>query len=943
MSGTDVIDSVGAKLESDLKSDDYDRYVIFTYGISSELLPWFDSSEEVVICGPDSTMHEVFEHMDNSSASVDARSIPSHAKIFLMWGDDEIKCWLGSFNFTSTALFENVEWAASFEGNLSTYPTTSEVLEGELEDSITDSWPLNQIIELISSTFRGEDTGYADSLLLNTDYPYVLVHTHRSNTLKHALREELKNSNGPISITYYAPFVNARGIELFVETLTPSVSSDRIDLTVRTCRLRDIENSEGGLTPEQVEGFTSEFAGFDYLVRAPGDQGDQLLSGDEIRSGFAHHKAIFIEYSDEREENKRSTLLTSANLTKNAWQHSSGNFEIGLLLRDDERNEQLHELFGDELGFCYERPRDRELEKATAASSESSPYVDTWLEDYVTERLNIGESYISLDWSDWLPKISKVEANVSYRDLHTAKRNQESIILDSTSDGFEAPISPVTAEENSIIDFVRLDIETRFRPPDHTLTPFGIDQLLSGDFDLEDHPCDVLIWGDERGEPDSIENRLSERPDNVILRRRTADKRRVQLIHEPHTQPHLSENFIQWIEAESRKSEDTGELIYVDVGVDPAIEPRHDHLIIVDEQGVRIDPLGYGRLDTETIRFILDAKYENQYLLVTPAPPLDRYYKLQELSVKLPSITGSTNPEIERFNSLELTVHAADGEKGEDPVIDDETPIRFDVPSELPVSQAELYVVWGYRGYDRFGEFVSIDRELEPQEPHRQIWYHGAYDSTIDGTEITFLSQRNSFTVKEQPFARDMQPRSDLIPAALNLDSLSNHELLTWLVFERSAVLKDRAREGDEPLTAKVSENGETYETIICDVLEEGGYLCIPLLGLHRDEQLRLRFILKLHGSHPEVEYYAPGERFLDLQVETTDENNVLNLNWGDETHRIRNQKGTSTPTLNFLMDQIRPSDLAEKLFDDDPFVLNDREGLAVRVQGRGLLHLASK
>ncbi|AUV82893.1 hypothetical protein C2R22_15640 [Salinigranum rubrum] len=542
----DVLGNAGPEFEQDLQSSEYDRYLIFTYGISLELLSWFDASDTVVVCGPDDTTEEVYENAGGVDATVKTRTIPSHAKLYLMWGEDRITCWLGSFNFTYSGIYENVEWAARFSDTLEYDPTPEELLDGDVGDGLTPSWQVRQAIELIGSTVTGDDTGWADSLLQNTKYPYVLVHSHRSNTLKRALRNELADAAGTVSITYYAPFVNARGVELFAETLAPDVRPEDIDLTVRTCRLSKISNQDTGLSSGHVADFEQRFDDFAYQVRAPGDQGDQLRGGRELRSGFAHQKIVGLRFVDREEQEQRISLLTTANLTKNAWQHNSGNFEIGLLLRDHTQNEQLHDFLGSQLPYCYERPREGELDEAVSSSSESVSFKEVWLEDLVRDWLELREDALELAWSASLPTLGAVTATVYYRNLLDGSRSPETVTLKPVEEGRRAEIPTLTPQSNAVIDFIELDIETSFRPPERRLTGPGLERLRSGELSLSEYPGDVVVCDGSAVPVDEFDIDTTGASE-IWLRAEYTESRTLTVLHEPQSQPHLDETFVQGV------------------------------------------------------------------------------------------------------------------------------------------------------------------------------------------------------------------------------------------------------------------------------------------------------------------------------------------------------------------------------------------------------------
>lgn len=928
-----VLGNAGPEFEQDLQSTEYDRYLIFTYGISPELLSWFDADDTVVVCGPNETTEKVYDAAGGVDASVETQTVQSHAKLYLMWGKERITCWLGSFNFTYSGIYENIEWAARFSESLEYDPTPEQLLAGEVSDDLTSSWQIRQAIELIGSTFTGDDTEWADSLLQNTDYPYVLVHSHRSNTLKRALHNELTDAEGTVSITYYAPFVNARGIELFTETLVPDIRPEDIDFTVRTCRLSEISDQDTGLSSSHVAEFKRTFDDFAYQVRASGDQGNQLRDGQELRSGFAHQKIVGLQFVDREEQQQHVSLLTTANLTKNAWQHNSGNFEIGILLRDHTQHEHLHGFLESQLRYCYERPRERELDETVSSSSESASFEEVWLEDLVRERLDLREDTLELAWSSSLPTLNAITATVYYRNLLNGSRSPKRVELKPSERGYSAGIPLLTAQPNTVIDFIELDIETSFRPPERRLTDPGIERIQSGELSLSEYPGDVVVCDGSAMPVKSFDANTITASD-IWLRAEYPHMRTLTVIHEPRSQPHLDEAFVQGVSAGTVTSNRVGGLAFLDVTVDAAIKPRHDQVLLQRQTGRPIEYLGYANPDEETIRYYFDERNGGNVIELTVAPPLDRYYRLDDHQVSLPQPGTETANPVRTFAASQLTAQPAD----DTAVIDDQTAIRFETElTELPQDKG-MGVHWGVHGYDRFGEKLPLGEALPPQKPHRRLWFCGALSLDLDGTEVTLLTHRNSVGIKEQPFVSEIQIWDDLLPTHLDFRYLSRYDLLGWLVVDRSKLLKPAVRDTDKHLKVCVTESGTEYTRVICPVLNEGELLCLPLLGSHQDRRLQYTFEVELQGGRPEINYYAPRQMTLDLEINTDE--SAIEISWGDRSHVIHHEDGAPTPTLDPLSDCVNAGELSQMLFPDDPFELSNREGLAIRVNEPGLLHL---
>ena len=123
------IASVGEDLRNAMESGEYDRFLIFTYSISEEMLDWFPENSDVCICTRSSEAADIRE--SEYGEDIDFRERDTHAKLYLFWNNQEIRCWLGSFNFTKSGFLSNVEWSGSFSGDLQIQLPLAKITEGK--------------------------------------------------------------------------------------------------------------------------------------------------------------------------------------------------------------------------------------------------------------------------------------------------------------------------------------------------------------------------------------------------------------------------------------------------------------------------------------------------------------------------------------------------------------------------------------------------------------------------------------------------------------------------------------------------------------------------------------------------------------------------------------------------------------------------------------------
>lgn len=540
---------------------------------------------------------------------------------------------------------------------------------------------------------------------------------------------------------------------------------------------------------------------------------------------------------------------------------------------------------------------------------------------------------LDVQWDDTFPSIESLTATLYYRDILSGERSPETVTLSATGDGFQAAIPSLRSAANCVIDFIELDVETSFRLPEHRFTNVGIDRLQSGELSLDEIGGEIIICDGVAQQLETFDVE-TQAPDNLWIWSTYEEPRTVKVVYEPQEHIHLAATFIQEVTVGTVTDSDLGGFVYLDIRVDSAITPRPDQLLLRRASGGRVEYLGYAHPDSHTIRYYFDADHSDTNIEVTPAPPLDRYYPSKTRSKRLPPVSAQTAEPVQAFARSALVVTPYGGGS----IIDEETPIEFNTDLNTVPQDASIQVQWELRGYDRFGGSLDLDEVLDPQEPHRQIWFRGSIALSVAGTTLTLLTRRSAATVYAQPFTQALKPRKDLLPNYIDIGSLSNHQLLAWLVFDRNDLLKPAVRDTEKHLKVAVSQAGHEYEKVICPVLDDGELLCIPLLGRQRNTTVEFDLELELRGGRPEVAYYAPRSLQFEIQVDTAAES--VTLDWKDDSQVIKHGATAGQVTLNALADRVNSSELYGMLHPGDPFDLRDRDGLALLIREPGLLHL---
>lgn len=465
------------------KRGPFDRFVIFTYGITTEYLDWFDSDDEVAICGPNETVEAV--RQADSHPTISAYNRETHAKIYLLYNDSRAVAYLGSFNFTRNGLYGGVEWGARYEADLTHSPTPAALIRGEAPTELSSSPIIEQIATIVGASMTGHDTHAADFWVANTGLGEGVVHTLTSNTLQAALTDILQGAEPPVEIGYYTPFVTRTGISEFMSYLPETIVESEIEFKIYTKRLSRLQDDEPILSADEITALDDQFGGFQLRVRAPGDQGNELGDSREIRSGMAHLKAITLADQSEPDAHSVGTILTSANLSERAWSRESSGFEIGVALEGTRDNKRLYRLFTEALPRAYIDPSERDLATAGGTGTPQTYGTETWLDTQLRSRATLDYDSVRVAWNDSLPSIDSLTGTLRIRNIVTGEQTSHDLAFTRIDDEFVASFPSVAGQSNRIIDFVRLAAETRHAPPEleytmHEISQFRAEEGIEG-------------------------------------------------------------------------------------------------------------------------------------------------------------------------------------------------------------------------------------------------------------------------------------------------------------------------------------------------------------------------------------------------------------------------------------------------------------------------------
>lgn len=963
---------IGDQLRDEIQSGEFNRYVIFTYGIEEAYLDWFEDSDLLAICGPNETIETVRQASTPTTVSTYNRQ--THAKIYLLYNTDRVVAYLGSFNFTRSGLYESVEWGARYEGEMATtQPAPEELVMGNVDPELTTSPVIDQIVSVVGGSMNGGDTDVADSWATNTTYGEGVVHTLRSNTLQQAITDMTRSLDGALGLTYYTPFVTRAGIEEFTSHLPDRIYASDIHFTVYTKRLERVGDDEEMLTPEGIVRLDDRFGSFNLRARASGNQGNELPDGRELRSGMAHLKAIVLSDMGEAANSPIGTILTSANLSSRAWNTRSEGFEVGVAVTDSPRTRKLHSFFAEMLPQCYADPSDRELSASGTTGTPQSRGSEEWLDDRLRNRLDLKSDRIVIDWDESLPKLESVTATVYLRDLTTGERHEEDISIEPTGTGFVGEFSSVENREGQIIDFVRLAASSHHSPPELVYTGYEIQQLRD-ERGLDDdtapipedwHDFDELIWNNSHciatetatfGDVETI--------NSVRLRRYSESPQVYYAIVDPDQQPHIDAAIVDST-IEERELAPLGSVLRVGLQFHPQISPDIDDLSFQSTGARRqtINVIGFreteGGLDV-----YLSTELAEQTVLISIEGLVARHIADTTVEVALPStMSDSTLSPTDHFGTghWKITPHDVspvlgqprypglpDGlitDSADEVLISEEMDLEIQPPEDLKETGDKLGIWWRPSKSFHPSRVQAVTERIPAQEPRTRVRYRGLVQLSDDGQHVNVPLSDDTYLVKEQPFVESPLFSFEGVPDTLDLSITSRDLFLGWLVLRHHELLTSRARDTVNYVSARLYVDGSPVTLRSLAATSSGGVVCVPILSDHIGSAQELVLRLWVSEGPTKTDHYAEAARSFTLSVSQPDEN-TIDIDVDGHHHTVRHSLEAPDPSLEFLQSTINRGELEEETAafkTEDTFEIQSLDPLRIVPNELMLLHLTNQ
>jgi hypothetical protein len=964
---------VGDQLREEIQSGEFNRFVIFTYGITPEYLEWFTESDQVAVCGPNETVEAVRE--SKPSPLVTAFNRKTHAKIYLLYNEERVVAYLGSFNFTRNGLYGSVEWGVRYEGDLVESPPDPRALvEGDARTEISTSPLIEQILTVVAASLSGEDTDTADSWVANTGLGEGVVHTLRSNTLQTALAAILEGVENTVEIQYYSPFVTYRGVTEFVKYLPDEIDESALELTVLSKRLDRVQDDEELLAPEEVEKLNERFRAFRFRARAPGDQGDELPDGRELRSGMAHLKAISISERKPSSTDARGVILTSANLSKRAWSRTSDGFEIGVALAGTDDCRRLHRFFTQLLPQCYVKPSDTVLSTTGSSQTSRSRGTDEWLDERLRNRMALGDDTVSISWDDSLPELDSLEGTVSVRNISTGSRTNHLVSFESTEDGYAGTFPAVSSEPNQIIDFVRVVATSRHAPPELVYSAREVRELradLGLDEDSDPLPddwseFDEIIWNNEIRRP--VEDAGFGDVNSIKSARLVSNYDAPEphyAIYEPEQQPHV-DHVITETDVDERELAPFGTLGCLRIETHPLIDIDPTDFQFYTSRRHQVEPLGFS-YEENTLRYYFSPDTIDGSLRVRLQSLASRYIQGTSTELEVEEISSDLSVELsdhilmESWSATPATIdpvlsqprtRVPDLLQTEDQTGIDQTNISEETEAEVTppedvltaFSADRLSVWWRPSRTFRSGTIQPVSETIPKQAPRTRVTYRGIVTFRESGEEVYFGLPRADFLVKEQPFVEKLNVSFQAVPTEQKLEGLREDSLLGWIVLRQSELLDSRARDVTHCINPQLYLNGEMVPRQIFGATTSGGILCFPIMGKHVGMTLDASLRLWISGGPAKTAHYAEAVR--DLNIKIDQDEGGLQIKAGEQTHHITDSERDMDPLLEPFADIIQKEEFEKQTraqHPDDKFRIQSYSPLNIIPDEMLLLHFTDR
>lgn len=808
-----TVDDVGAQIKETVNGSDtaFEHALITTYTVTPGYLDWFDDFETLV-CTPSDTADKIrlSEDVEHEEFTLLERDV--HGKCVVVWGPDRIVVWTGSFNLSHAGLFSNVEWASRFEGTVKTAFTLDDLLAGRIPSKATNNDRVTQLLDTVQSLLRRTPSESVDDALRRWPTEPIVVHSGLGESLRRSVTQCLRETSGDVTLSYFTPNVNKTGIKELTALAPPGLDDDQLSIEVYgadpSAVIDTTQPSIGSfLGTADVDELAAQFGEFGLQTRFPGDDGETLPSGSQIRGGLAHLKVLLVIETVGAETVLKDVLLTSANLTANAWKKNGGNVEYGIWLRDSDRIESVGNFFLESLAECYGRADAQTLtdidERIEAGSGGFLPYTRQSIGNLVSATLTASATEIVIDWPDKAVPFEIEEAHWYIRDIVTGELTTYETSLTSSDKNVNIPIE--RESENQYIESLDLQVTTPLETPVYQLSASQLTQLANDELDEPIEEWDrLLISGTTYSTAGRLPTDVLEAAEAGYLYRsydrpltRSIRLEASQLESAGFEDPFLPAAVMTAVRPTTQQIDEVGQLPCLDVTFASGVTPPTDSLEFETETEA-VQPVGW--IDTPHGRqYAFKPQLAAEPLTVSLGEPFDTHYPTEYHECTLPTRGGDRHIDSEtteqrlqqvsavspQYSLSAISVPDVLGvENAVDPFIHEDSPLEISLHERNVPFTAETHAY----EYSRAGYFYSPPQQrdctepLTPPAPYASLTVQGLLGVETDTGTLWLSTDTTTIDVRKR-LVSAIEPSAD-IPESTPFGSLDPDQAIMWLGFD---------------------------------------------------------------------------------------------------------------------------------------------------------------
>lgn len=469
--------SVHVEIRRALESGAYKHAIILTYNVDQEALQWLlDLACSIRSCYlVVGKKEDVAALEQNRFKNVVFLQEEVHGKAWLLWNKDTIECWLGSFNLSSSGLFDSIEWASHFTDKIipGTYLDARMIVERkdfslELLTRMTSNPIIKLCLLMVHGTIHSIHHEIFDNIIAQGRGIALTYHSSMTDAMTRSIRQLIEGRGVTnLQIQYFTPFMNKSGVECF-SALFPNVLRGDISWIIFTNKPEvHRHTTQNYLNSQAIEDLKNSFCEFSFKFKNSGSDGLKLPDGLSISPEFMHMKLIHLVATLENGTTTRYTIFTSANLTRSAWKDKH-RMEAGIVIYDVDMNEEMSR-FIDAFEKCFSHASLREINAIDTTLNRGDKAQHTgayWLKDYLNHGWNFVGNLLTIDLDDHGPDLDGISCTVYYDDVVLDETRSVSQHMEKNGNHFKTRLEFLESQRLYKVKFLSLDVTTRWSEPD---------------------------------------------------------------------------------------------------------------------------------------------------------------------------------------------------------------------------------------------------------------------------------------------------------------------------------------------------------------------------------------------------------------------------------------------------------------------------------------------